>query len=362
MKKEAFAEAVSALEKQLAPPQESLSGREMIDPSRFHTISQGGDSAVMLACIDGGNAEILGTPEFSLHFIRAVAIVFQGRKKVKTVKKESLALVKVEESSGKLSFACESFGSSFPPLRFSADEVASRAVGQLVSPGAAALQDPMPGSIGSLLRRCFELELAKEVLPSLSPGSALLLDGNLAAKSLQEKASMDSLKEKAAGSDMILAALAKTNSQLTGKGKSIIPSIRALAPKGAAWCYPLSAHDGTLTGPHTHNIDTAQFLVRLHKNAQYIFRLELAGINPQNTIQDSQLPRVCQLLCSQSKDPILLGYPYGMIEADRLARVSNSESKYLAAVLLGKSAHLREKLLPLVNSLNAHTILDRIQF
>ena len=55
-----------------------------------------------------------------------------------------------------------------------------------------------------------------------------------------------------------------------------------------------------------------------------------------------------------------MGYPYGLIEADRFARVSNQERdslKLRLRVMLGKEFKRIEKY---INSTNAHEILDNI--
>ena len=59
-------------------------------------------------------------------------------------------------------------------------------------------------------------------------------------------------------------------------------------------------------------------------------------------------------------DPIFIGYPYGLVEADRVARVSNHEKESLKTMFMVK---LRNKNVEkYLSSVNAHDILDRISF
>ena len=62
------------------------------------------------------------------------------------------------------------------------------------------------------------------------------------------------------------------------------------------------------------------------------------------------------LLADNSKDPCFFGYPYGLIEAHKMALITNKEAQYyktMASVYLGKSA------LSDLNSQNGHNELDK---
>lgn len=52
-------------------------------------------------------------------------------------------------------------------------------------------------------------------------------------------------------------------------------------------------------------------------------------------------------------DPILLGYPYGLIDADKFARISNDETDYLKNIFL---ANYNKK------SIDLHNLLDKIEY
>ena len=65
-------------------------------------------------------------------------------------------------------------------------------------------------------------------------------------------------------------------------------------------------------------------------------------------------------IASNCCDPIFVGYPYGLVEADRIARVSNQEKESLKTIFLVK---LRNKNIEkYLNAANAHEILDKISF
>ena len=85
---------------------------------------------------------------------------------------------------------------------------------------------------------------------------------------------------------------------------------------------------------------------------------------PCRYIFDSQLDfaeRVISTLAFNSKDPVFLGYPFGLIYADKFARVSNQEREYLRTTLKSKlSGGVLKEIESYENSLGAHGVLDRI--
>ena len=64
-------------------------------------------------------------------------------------------------------------------------------------------------------------------------------------------------------------------------------------------------------------------------------------------------------LAPYAKDPVFIGYPYGLIEADRAARVSMQESSSLQFQL---KERLGSSLGQSLASKNAHSILDKLRF
>ena len=79
--------------------------------------------------------------------------------------------------------------------------------------------------------------------------------------------------------------------------------------------------------------------------------MDLSNENINNTVS---------ALKQNSKDPVFLGYPYGLIEADKFARISNNEAEYLRMTFVAKACKSFDKIKQHLNALNAHSILDNI--
>ncbi len=73
-----------------------------------------------------------------------------------------------------------------------------------------------------------------------------------------------------------------------------------------------------------------------------------------------RIGKVLGILAEASKDPVFIGYPYGLIEADKLARVSNEEAEFLKVRLISKAGKERSKIIGYMKTVDAHSILDNI--
>ncbi|NJL43976.1 MAG: hypothetical protein HC945_01480, partial [Nitrosarchaeum sp.] len=96
--------------------------------------------------------------------------------------------------------------------------------------------------------------------------------------------------------------------------------------------------------------DPAVSLVRLHARSEYVLRCEHWG---------SMSRGLLGALRQVSADPSFLGYPYPLLLADRLARVSCSECAQLRLHLQALLGSAWTLLAPEEASVDAHSVLDR---
>ncbi|MBW3023163.1 hypothetical protein KY308_03600, partial [Candidatus Woesearchaeota archaeon] len=164
-------------------------------------------------------------------------------------------------------------------------------------------------------------------------GSIVILDGSLDSKNKTESEYLLNLFSAAEKNESFLCAIAKTTAMTTAKGNSVTAALNSAAPK-SRWCYIMKS---------------AAF-VKLHPNSKYIFRIDANKINSN----------LLSALAAISKDPVFLGYPYGLVEADSLARVSNREKEILRIEVASRFGKAWENIEFAENSLNAHEILDNI--
>ena len=72
------------------------------------------------------------------------------------------------------------------------------------------------------------------------------------------------------------------------------------------------------------------------------------------------MEEVLSLLKQNSKDPVFLGYPYGLIQADRFGRVSNNDAEYLKTSFMAKAGKRFDKIRKYMASVDSHEILDSV--
>ncbi len=292
-----------------------------------------------IAFIDGGNAELISAPNFSVHFIRLAYCIFQKNKRIQSRQQHFYVLATSSVKEGKIMYKCQIFqGKAVPDeadLVFEATDETLR----------HGLRHFSISKLGGIARRFAELRMATELCRELEPGSVIVLDGTLEAAVTNEKKYLDELFNAGLDRNVLVTSLAKTTGLLSDKANSFNAVLNELGPEGI-WYY----HPVTEIKASSYQADI--YFVKLHQKSEHVFRFEL--------FKKQQAGDVLGILAANSKDMVFPGYPYGLIITDRLARVSNREKEYLITQLSTVAADDFDKLKRYVNSTNAHHILDRI--
>ena len=293
-----------------------------------------------IAFIDGGNAEILKANNFSLQFIRIYYSIYHNLKKIKAVKEEAYILVHGINKDGNIKYKTDIFGSSLITTNDLTIDLHEKSL-------AEGLHEVNISKIGDLTRRLMELKIAEKVIESLDKEDVIVLDGTLQSSLTNENRYFDSLYNKALSKGVIITALAKTFSLFTDQGTSLSRTLNNIAPKTSWYYYPIADIN------HPEHM-AELFMAKFHENSQHVFRLEVYKENKFNISQ------ITSLLKSFSQDPVFPGYPYGLVDADRNARVSNKERDYLFTLLMSRAGKSWKKIEEFLTTTNAHSILDNI--
>lgn len=254
-----------------------------------------------IAFIDGGQAELLVTGNICVSFVRIAAQIFQGKRKVKLLKQEFYLLTLVKGQEGK---------SYYVTRVFSQDN-------QLIEEEDLQItcEEREITQVTNIARRFAELSLAAKL-----KNNHVILDGTLEPTYPGEEKYLAKL-----GTNV--SALAKTSILLTQSGNSPLVLLDKIGPP-FCWQYV---------------VDEQLSFVKLHPKAKHVFRFTgnketLAALLPYCT------------------DALFLGYPYGLLFVDKIARVSNTEKKSLRMQLLLRNSQLNDYL----RATNAHDILDSL--
>jgi hypothetical protein len=286
----------------------------------------------VIAFVDSGNAELSRGPNYSLQFIRAFATILENGKR-KAVRDEGYCLVQATQHNGKLAYTTELFGLA---LKLPAIDLYEQSLAE----GTHRVE---PSRVAELVRVLAEHKLAARAASELPTNAFLVRDGDLQAHTLFEQNALRELYAEAWKRGVTIAGVSKTSTLLTDTGHAATPALLHLAPKGTWYYHPIAV---STRADHQATVSVA----RLHARSPRAFRIDL--FDQQETL----LPELIGVLAAQSMDAAFLGYPYGLIVADRYARVRDEEKAYLrtrAEAVMGTIMAAQEA------SVDAHDALNK---
>ena len=296
------------------------------DKSKFSSIPESNPKKIVF--VDGGQAEILKAVDFSLQFIRVVGVVYLDNKKVENHVKEFFVLITSSLKDGMVQYNTE----MFPVKGETIDEISLDSFDSSITVGK---ERGSVSQIGNIVRRFSELKLAADIAKDLDEGF-VVLDGCLKSLVKGEKKYLDNLYESAG--DVIVSGLAKTSSRFFNNGNSVLDEVDMIGEDNT-WKYELGTEN-----------DYSVFAVKLYPRSNYVFEFNVKG----------DADSVLSNLVSNSKDPVFLGYPYGLIVADRVARVSNNEKDHLLFMFKAKLGKRWKDIEQSLHTQDSHNILDNI--
>ncbi len=290
-----------------------------VESSRFKPIAAEDNKTVTF--IDGGQAELIKAPNLSVQFIRIASSTWRGKQRLSQSKNDFYLLVSAENKHGSaqgLSYTGRTFSLNGKQLINDSDInfLANDATIKIGTKNADISQ------IGNVIRRFAELSASAQ-----SESDIIVLDGTLDQTFSKEQMYLEKLPNN-------VCALAKTSNIFTTSGTTAASVLNEQGPEGA-WNFSLTP---------------TKSIVKLHPKTSYLFLFESKEQNQE----------AIQALASQSNDPVFLGYPYGLVWTDKIARVSHEEASLLRTQLfvhLGKDA---ERIKRYTAAVSAHDVLDSI--
>lgn len=310
--------------------------------NNYHTLKHE-ETKRKIVFVDGGNAEIVKLPNFSLHIVRIYFNIFKGKKKINTKipqKIDCYVAVFVENKNGEIYYKTELFPlkkefSTFLP--FAEDLVFSSLDNTLrIGPFKADIS-----RIGAVTRRFMEWYFCSHIIENLEEDDIIVRDGSLQTSVSNESTYANNVYNIALKNNVIFTGLSKTCNLLTDTGKSLIDVIKKHGPVGVWYYHPVV--------DITHPDHRAEMLfVKLNENAEHVFRLEILK-NQFNNVDSILAP-----LVQQSNDYRFPGYPYGLIDADTFARITEEERATHIALFTSLTKDVD------ITSMDAHKILNKL--
>lgn len=245
------------------------------------------DSNNNLVFVDGGNGEIAGSSDFSLHFVRIAVVSYKNNKRINTLIKECFILASSFIENSLLFFKVDCIdaenGVIFDSFKINARDKFLTTGTKPIEPLVAVLH----------VRKLLELKQMLSVAKNLDFEDIVVRDGDF-----EEGPFVNEILFELKKTNPVSLGVSKTSTILTDSGDAAVEVLLHFGGK-SSWVY--------------NNFSPC--FVKLNTSSNYVFKVEF--------IKDFNLESL-NTIASMSSDPVFLGYPYGLIAVDALARVNSS--------------------------------------
>ena len=356
-----------------------------------------------IACVDGGNATLLGSPGWSVGFNRVAYAVCQGGKVHQPrymPRVDFLSLLAAEpEDDGDACMGAEGTArqarryalrtlpvagggrdGGHPPRLDSHCVPTDADMGNIDGNGTDGEEedkgkhkdddgqghapytsrpatDHNRSRMMSVPRAFAEWKMAAAVVQrELGEGDIIVLDGTLQTGYGGEARLADELYDRARQRGVTVCALAKTTTMMGPGGVPILYAAQEAARMAGhhTWYMPLARRaSGGNSG--------FMLAVRMHRHSRFTYRLEVLRDQYDRLVDEGGLEKIIGSIAATSGDPSFPGYPYGLVSADRYARVRGAEAEMHRRMLLGELGRheLGRTMVGHTLLLSAHRTLDR---
>ena len=319
------------------------------------------DNGSRVCFVDGGNTEILNTPGFVVHLTRVGYCIYEDTVKIdENVIPPSLDFFTIafaEQRGGGIYYSVDVTPASerFQHLLPDAEDMLFDSFDRTLMDG---LNRAPLTKVANMSRAFIEWRLAEELCRLvLGEGDLLVRDGSLQTSVTGESKYANKAYDEALRKGVLFSGLAKTSNLFTDSGMPLFSAISILANRNELnakrWYYhPIV----DIKAPDHRAVMLA---VKLHPRSKHVFRFEILD-SQADEMRDFN--EVTGLLASNANDLTFPGYPYGLIEADRIARVRDEEIEPLRIQLLSALSGLGSwsELEAFIHATDAHSVIDEI--
>ena len=328
-----------------------------------------------IAYVDGGNATLLGSPGWSVGFNRVAYALCRGEKVLRpshAQRVDFMSLLAAEPEDGgrgdsgdkdaqqSRRYVLRAFpvrgtdgGANGGPLPPRLDDACVPTDADLGGAGGADEEAEAGGEDGagasaaeassrsatdhnrsrmmSVPRAFAEWKMAAAVVErELEKGDVLVMDGTLQTGYGGEARLADTLYDIARSRGVVVCALAKTTTLMAAGGVPVLYAAQEAARMAGhhTWYMPLARR---VSGDGSGFVLAA----RLHRHSRFTYRLEVLR-DQYDAMDAAEIGDVIGSIAANSGDPSFPGYPYGLISADRNAKVRGAEAAVHRRMLLGE--------------------------
>jgi hypothetical protein len=333
-----------------------------LDPKNFHPIKSV-ESSRKICYVDGGNVQIIKAPNFIVELTRLYFCIFKSGKRItphslpQRIEFFTVCYAKAEKDRIK-------YETEFIPVRDEwstfLPDVSDLKFDSFDETIMLGRQRASIDRVSDSARSFEEWNMATFVIEQeLDENDILVRDGSLQTFVTNESKYARKAYNMALRKNVIFSGLSKTSSLFTTTGYPLLASISELAEsaplKDESWYYhPIVK----ITHPD-HRAE--MFAVKLHPTSRYVFRYEILRDQAQK-MSLKEVNSIIGTLSANSCDICFPGYPYGLIKADSLARISSRErdSQQIQFMSASASAGIWKWIEKYVKCIDAHELLNKL--
>jgi hypothetical protein len=308
---------------------------ETIDISKANFKDISAQKSCKLAFIDGGNIEIAGNNNFSLQLMRTYHAVYSGNERIKSKRKDYIVFISTKKDSGDVYYIVEIYENE-------------NLIDTIKLNAYNNHEHQKPENAISTVRRIYEIREIAKILPLLEKEDIIIMDGSLSARNELETKEMENMQKLCLEKGISLTSISKTSSIMTDTGSNFVGYINNLGEEGKKWYYCNICRNNNVL----HNAEI--IIAKLHPLAEYAF---VVDVMKQSY---GKVGEILHNLSMNAKDPVFLGYPYGLLEADIQARCTEEEKEFLYTKFLHADPKNAAKMRKILNTNKAHEVLDSI--
>jgi NurA domain len=310
------------------------SERFELSPEKFQQIKITKEKR-KIAFVDGGSSELLKAPNYSIQFNRVYFSIFDGNKRLipqKTTNKIEFfsyvfSTIKQMDLKKEIYFnvnlwSIDKISNEKLP---NPDDLSFDSTDSRITEGN---QRPDLARVASIARRFAEWKMAIEAVKNeLSAGDILVIDGSLQEAFQNESKYTGELYDLAESKGIIICGLSKTSRLYTDSGASLLGAVKQISNQVdfERWFIKV--------GTQRKDDRGLIMVVKLHPNSEFVFRLEILQ-NQLEKMTPDELNSILSALSSNSSDLSMIGYPYGLIDADAYSRVKFNELSFYKDIIL----------------------------
>ena len=305
-----------------------------IIPENFQEIKISKDNR-KIAFVDGGSGLLLKAPNYSIQINRIYFSMFEGNKRLTPKKTRTrieffsyvFSSIKNIAIKKKIFFNVNvwAVNEKDKQLLPNPNDLSFDSTDRRITDGT---QRPDLARVASIARRFAEWKMSTEVVKNeLEEGDILVIDGSLQEAFQNETKYTRELHELAESKGVIICGLSKTSRLYTDSGASLLGSVKQISNqvKFDRWFIKIGTQKKD---------DRGMILVtKLHPKSEFVFRLEILRSQLEKMTY-GKLNGILSALATNSSDLAMIGYPYGLIDADTYSRVKFNELSFYGDIIL----------------------------